>query len=171
MEKKEYAMSKIKKSVMVLACGVLVSASTLAGNVVPTTGHGYGGNTSSTATPLTDGSTLIKQTSHEFWIQDQNDANFPTEVIADCESAMLLSAEGAPIAFSGLCTGTDIDGDTFIATNHSVKPDFSDCHWTMYGGTGKYAGVSGSGACIPGGPITQDGSNSKFSWTGEWVLP
>ncbi len=53
----------------------------------------------------------------------------------------------------------------------SVKPDFSGCHWTMYGGTGKYAGVSGSGACIPGGPITQDGSNSKFSWTGEWVLP
>jgi len=41
----------------------------------------------------------------------------------------------------------------------------------MHGGTGKYAGVTGSGLCMPGGPITKDGNNSKFSWTGEWVLP
>ena len=53
----------------------------------------------------------------------------------------------------------------------SVKPDFSDCHWIMYGGTGKYAGVPGSAACIPGGRISQGGSNKKCSWTGEWVLP
>ncbi len=87
---------------MVLACSVFVSVSPLAGNVVPTVGHGYGGNTSSSATPFVDGPTLIKQTSHEFWIQNQNEANFPSEVIADCESAMLLSVEGAPIAYSGV---------------------------------------------------------------------
>jgi len=83
----------------------------------------------------------------------------------------LLSAQGAPIAYSGTCSATDIDGDTFIATNGATTPDFSDCTWAMHGGTGKYAGVTGGGACIPGGPFTKDGNNSKFSWTGEWVLP
>jgi len=87
---------------MVLACSVFVSVSPLARNVVPTVGHGYGGNTSSSATPFVDGPTLIKQTSHEFWIQNQNQANFTSEVIADCESAMLLSVEGAPIAYCGV---------------------------------------------------------------------
>ena len=37
--------------------------------------------------------------------------------------------------------------------------------------TGKYAGVTGSGQCFPGGPITADGSNFRTSWKGEWVLP
>jgi len=64
-----------------------------------------------------------------------------------------------------------IDGDTFVATNGATTPDFSDCTWAMHGGTGKYAGVTGGGACIPGGPITKDGNNTKFSWTGEFVLP
>ena len=79
--------------------------------------------------------------------------------------------KGAPLAYRGVCTVTDIDGDTFVATNGATKPDFSDCTWAMHGGTGKYAGVTGSGLCMPGGPITKDGNNSKFSWTGEWVLP
>ena len=126
-----------------------MGATAIAGTAVPTTGHGYGATTSSTATPLADGSTLIKRTTHEVWIQGPSEANFPAEVIADCSSAMLLSAEGAPLAFSGVCSGTDIDGDTFIAANHSMTPDFSDCQWSMYGGTGKYAGVTGGGICIP----------------------
>ena len=164
-------MKQIKTSIIFATVGLLMSTTAIAGSVVPTTGHGYGATTSSSATALPDGSTLIKQTSHEFWIQDINEANFPPEVVADCNSAMLLSAEGAPVAFSGVCSGTDIDGDTFIAANHSMTPDFSDCQWSMYGGTGKYAGVTGGGVCIPGGPTTSDGSNSKFSWKGEWVLP
>ena len=82
-----------------------------------------------------------------------------------------MSAQGAPIAYRGTCTATDIDGDTFVATNGATTPDFSDCTWKMHGGTGKYAGVTGGGACMPGGPITKDGNNTKFSWKGEWVLP
>jgi hypothetical protein len=113
---------------------------------------------------------LIKQTTHEFWIDDSGE-HFPAEKAADCHGTLLLSAQGAPIAFRGTCTATDIDGDTFIATNGATTPDFSDCAWKMHGGTGKYAGVTGGGACIPGGPFTKDGNNSKFSWTGEWVLP
>ena len=164
-------MKIFNRSMFALTALFAMSNVTVAGTTVATTGHGYGGTTSSTATPLADGSTLIRQTRHEFWIEDPSEANFPSEKVADCNGVMLLSAQGAPVAYSGVCTATDIDGDTFVATNHSVTPDFSDCHWTMYGGTGKYAGVTGSGVCMPGGPISQDGSNSKFSWKGEWVLP
>ena len=164
-------MKGIKTSIILAATGLFLGGPAIAGTTVATAGHGYGGTTSSTATPLADGSTLIRQTRHEFWIEDPSEANFPSEKVADCNGVMLLSAQGAPVAYSGVCTATDIDGDTFVATNHSMTPDFSDCHWTMYGGTGKYAGVTGSGVCMPGGPISQDGSNSKFSWKGEWVLP
>ena len=163
-------MTILKTLIFALATVFAMSNFAAAGTVVPTTGHGYGATTSSTATPLADGSTLIKQTTHEFWIDDSA-AHFPAEKAADCHGTLLLSAQGAPIAYRGTCTATDIDGDTFIATNGATTPDFSDCAWAMHGGTGKYAGVTGGGACIPGGPFTKDGNNSKFSWTGEWVLP
>ena len=163
-------MTILKTLIFALSTMFAMSNFAAAGTVVPTTGHGYGATTSSTATPLADGSTLIKQTTHEFWIDDSGE-HFPAEKAADCHGTLLLSAQGAPIAYSGTCSATDIDGDTVIATNRATTPDFSDCAWTMHGGTGKYAGVTGGGACIPGGPFTKDGNNSKFSWTGEWVLP
>ena len=49
---------------------------------------------------------------------------------------MLVSEEVKCAAFSGVWSGTDIDGDTFIAVNHSMTPDFSECQWSMHGGTG-----------------------------------
>ena len=108
-------MKFLKTSVLaiaaVFAMGNLASAET----VVPTAGHGYGAVTSSTATPLADGSTLIKQTTHEFWIENQSTENFPAEKVADCNATLLLSAKGAPIAFRGVCTATDIDGDTLCS--------------------------------------------------------
>ena len=84
---------------------------------------------------------------------------------------MLLSAEGAPIAYRSVCTATDIDGDLFVGTIGATKPDFSDCAWTIHGGIGKYAGLTGGGQCKSLGPITKDGNNSKSTWTGEYVLP
>ncbi|HIF81494.1 MAG TPA: hypothetical protein EYQ05_13210 [Gammaproteobacteria bacterium] len=164
-------MTILKTLVLTLATIFAMSNFAAAGTVVPNTGNGYSAVTSSTVTPLADGSTLIKQTTHDVWIEDPNAANFPAEKAADCHGTLLLSAQGAPIAFRGTCTTTDIDGDTFIATNGAATPDFSDCAWVMHGGTGKYAGVTGSGTCAQGGPFTIDGKNSKFSWTGEWVLP
>jgi hypothetical protein len=161
----------LKMSIFAATTLFAMSNFAAAGTVVPTTGHGYGAVTSSTATPLADGSMLIKQTTHEVWIGEPNATNFPVHTIADCHGTLLLSEQGAPIAFRGVCSAADIDGDTFIATNGATTPDFSDCTWQMHGGTGKYAGVTGGGACIPGGPISKDGNNTKFSWTGEFVLP
>ena len=164
-------MKFLKTSVLALAAVFAMGNLASAGTTVPSHGYGLNTTTSSTVTPLADGSTLIKQTRHEFWIEDPSAANFPAEKVADCHGTLLLSAQGAPIAYSGTCSATDIDGDTVIATNRATTPDFSDCTWAMHGGTGKYAGVTGGGTCMPGGPITKDGSNSKFSWKGEWVLP
>ena len=142
-----------------------------AGTSVPADGIGYTSVTSSTATPLADGSTLIRQTTHGIWIETTTEAGFPADKVADCNSTLLLSAEGAPIAYKSVCTASDVDGDTFLGSIIAMKPDFSDCAWTMHGGTGKYAGVSGGGQCQPLGPITKDGNDTKSTWTGEWMLP
>ena len=142
-----------------------------AGTSVPADGIGYTSVTSSTATPLADGSTLIQQTTHGIWIETTTEAGFPADKVADCKATLLLSAEGAPITYSSVCTASDIDGDTFVGTIGATKPDFSDCAWAMHGGTGKYAGVTGGGHCRPLGPITKDGNDSKSTWTGEGVLP
>ena len=164
-------MKFLKASVLALAAvftmGNLASAET----VVPSTGYGLNTVTSSTATPLADGSTLIHQTTHGFWIETTTEAGFPSEKSADCNVTMLLSAEGALVVYRSVCTATDIDGDLFVGAIGATKPDFSDCTWTMYGGTGKYAGVTGGGQCQPLGPITKDGNDSKSTWTGKWNLP
>ena len=164
-------MKLLRTSVLALASlftmGNLASAET----VVPTTGYGLNTVTSSTATPLADGSTLIRQTTHGLWTETSTEAGFPSDKVADCNPTMLLSAEGALIAYRSICTATDIDGDLFVGTIGATKPDFSDCAWTIHGGTGKYAGLAGSGQCKSLGPITKDGNNTRSAWTGEYVLP
>ena len=164
-------MTSLKTSIFAATALLAISNFAAAGTIVPAAGYGFNTTTSSTATPLADGSTLIQQTTQGFWVETTTESNFPSEKVANCNATMLLSAEGAPIAYRSVCTASDVDGDLFVGTIGATKPDFSDCTWAMHGGTGKYAGVTGSGPCMSGGPITKDGNNSKFSWTGEWVLP
>jgi len=114
---------------------------------------------------------LIKSTTHGFWVETSTEAGYPSEKVADCNATLLLSAEGAPLAYRSVCSVSDVDGDLWIATIGATKPDFSDCAWVAHAGTGKYAGASGSGQCASAGPLTKDGSSSKSTWTGEWVLP
>ena len=164
-------MRILKISTFALTALFAMSNFALAGTAVPSAGNGLNSTISSTATPLADGSTLIHQTTHGFWIETTTEAGFPSEKSADCNATMLLSAEGAPIAYRSVCTASDIDGDTFIGSIAAMKPDFSDCAWSMHGGTGKYAGVTGGGQCQPLGPISKDGNDSKSTWTGKWNLP
>ena len=164
-------MTSLKTSIFAATALLAISNFAAAGTIVPAAGYGFNTTTSSTATPLADGSTLIQQTTQGFWVETTTESNFPSEKVANCNATMLLSAEGAPIAYRSVCTASDVDGDLFVGTIGATKPDFSDCAWTMHGGTGKYAGVTGGGACMSGGPITKDGNSSKSTWTGEWVLP
>ena len=164
-------MTILKTLIFGLATMFAMSNFASAGTAVPAAGYGLNTTTSSEATPLADGSTLIHQTSHGFWIETTTEAGFPSVKTADCNATMLLSAEGAPIAYRSVCTASDIDGDTFIGSIAAMKPDFSDCAWSMHGGTGKYAGVTGGGQCQPLGPISKDGNDSKSTWTGKWNLP
>ena len=164
-------MTILKTLIFGLATMFAMSNFASAGTAVPAAGYGLNTTTSSEATPLADGSTLIHQTSHGFWIETTTEAGFPSEKTADCNATMLLSAEGAPIAYRSVCTAADKDGDLLVATIGATKPDFSDCAWTAHGGTGKYAGVTGGGQCAPAGNLTKDGNSSKSTWTGEWLLP
>ena len=164
-------MKYLRTSALALAAVFAMGNLASAGTAVPS--HGYGLNTtiSSTVTPLADGSTLIKNTTHGFWVETSTEAGYPSEKVADCNATLLLSAEGAPLAYRSVCSVSDVDGDLWIATIGATKPDFSDCAWVAHAGTGKYAGASGSGQCASAGPLTKDGSSSKSTWTGEWVLP
>ena len=165
-------MGTLFKTLFFTLIGVFtMSTFAAAGTSVPADGIGYTAVTSSTATPLADGSTLIRQTTHGLWTETSTEAGFPSDKVADCNPTMLLSAEGALIAYRSICTATDIDGDLFVGTIGATKPDFSDCAWTIHGGTGKYAGLAGSGQCKSLGPITKDGNNTRSAWTGEYVLP
>ena len=164
-------MRILKISTFALTALFAMSNFALAGTAVPSAGNGLNSTISSTATPLADGSTLIHQTTHGFWIETTTEAGFPSEKSADCNATMLVSAEGELIAYRSICTATDIDGDLFVGTIGATKPDFSDCAWTIHGGTGKYAGLAGSGQCKSLGPITKDGNNTRSAWTGEYVLP
>mgnify|MGYP001417242814 FL=1 len=164
-------MKYLKTSVLALAAVFAMGNLASAGTTVPSHGYGLNTTTSSTVTPLEGGATLIKNTTHGFWVETSTEAGFPSEKVADCNATLLLSAEGAPLAYRSVCSVSDVDGDLWIATIGATKPDFSDCTWAAHAGTGKYAGATGSGQCASGGPITKDGNNSKSTWTGEWVLP
>ena len=164
-------MKLLKTSVLALAAVFAMGNLASAGTTVPSHGYGLNTTTSSTVTPLEGGATLIKNTTHGFWVETSTEAGFPSEKVADCNATLLLSAEGAPLAYRSVCSVTDVDGDLWIATIGATKPDFSDCTWAAHAGTGKYAGATGSGQCASGGPLTKDGNNSKSTWTGEWVLP
>ena len=164
-------MKYLKTSILALAAVFAMGNLASAGTTVPSHGYGLNTTTSSTVTPLEGGATLIKNTTHGFWVETSTEAGFPSEKVADCNATLLLSAEGAPLAYRSVCSVTDIDGDLWIATIGATKPDFSDCTWAAHAGTGKYAGATGSGQCASAGPLTKDGNNSKSTWTGEWVLP
>ena len=164
-------MTILKTLIFGLATMFAMSNFASAGTAVPAAGYGLNTTTSSEATPLADGSTLIRQTTHGLWSETSTEAGFPADKVADCNPTMLLSAEGAMIAYRSICTATDIDGDLFVGTIGATKPDFSDCAWTIHGGTGKYAGLTGSGQCKSLGPVTKDGNNTRSAWTGEYVLP
>ena len=164
-------MKLLKTSVLALAAVFAMGNLASAGTTVPSHGYGLNTTTSSTVTPLEGGATLIKNTTHGFWVETSTEAGFPSEKVADCNATLLLSAEGAPLAYRSVCSVSDVDGDLWIATIGATKPDFSDCTWAAHAGTGKYAGATGSGQCKSAGPITKDGNNSKSTWTGEWVLP
>ena len=164
-------MKYLKTSVLALAAVFAMGNLASAGTTVPSHGYGLNTTTSSTVTPLEGGATLIKNTTHGFWVETSTEAGFPSEKVADCNATLLLSAEGAPLAYRSVCSVSDVDGDLWIATIGATKPDFSDCTWAAHAGTGKYAGATGSGQCASGGPLTKDGNNSKSTWTGEWVLP
>ena len=92
-------MKLLKTLILALTAVFAMNNFAAAETVVPTTGHGYGTTTSSTVISLADGSTLIRQTTHGLWSETSTEAGFPADKVADCNPTLLLSAEGAMIAF------------------------------------------------------------------------
>ena len=116
----KYSITSALALAAVFAMGNLASA----GTAVPSHGYGLNTTTSSTATSLEGGATLIKSTTHGFWVETSTEAGYPSEKVADCNATLLLSAEGAPLAYRSVCSVSDVDGDLWIATIGATKPDF-----------------------------------------------
>ena len=89
-------MRILKISTFALTALFAMSNFALAGTAVPSNGIAYTYVTSSTATPLADGSTLIRQTTHGLWTETSTEAGFPSDKVADCTSDyVVVSRRGA----------------------------------------------------------------------------
>jgi hypothetical protein len=85
----------------------------------------------------------------------------------DCVGAMVLSDEGTPVAMSGWCFITDMDGDGWWQWWKTEEIGTPDCPimcgtWGNYNGVGKFENVSVSGT-FRGLASFADGSGSGVS--------
>ena len=60
----------------------------------------------------------------------------------DCSGTNLYDAKNMLVEGAGSCSAVDADGDIWWIWYHNTS---SERRWTIIGGTGKYAGMTGSG--------------------------
>ena len=100
-------MKSLKTLILTLvtlyALGNLASAR----KTVPSVGHGFGTTTSSEQSKMPDGTIVIKNTTHEFWIEEQAPAGLLSISVSDCVYSMRFTPEWANIGSAWTCKGTD----------------------------------------------------------------
>lgn len=100
---------------------------------------------------LPTGETVIQFTWNGVHMAD--DPSYPSNGAAqDCAGTVWIGADGAMTA-RGACTLTDKEGDVEALT---FGGDHTGGTFTVTGGTGKYAGASGSGSYQPATMVADD---------------
>jgi len=61
----------------------------------------------------------------------------------DCSNAAIFDDKGTMVEAHGTCVAVDVDGDVWWL---SFQGDTDGSQWTVTGGTGKYAGMTGGGS-------------------------
>lgn len=79
----------------------------------------------------------------------------------DCTNAAIIDDKGTMIEAHGTCVAVDVDGDVWWL---SYEGDTDGSQWTITGGTGKYAGMTGGGT-TDNLLITADG-RFAIAWQG-----
>ncbi|MDX2316248.1 MAG: hypothetical protein QNL90_19470 [Gammaproteobacteria bacterium] len=159
-------MKSLKSAV---ALGLVLTAFT-ANNAWAETCNGY--VVSKALTPITmreapDGS-KVKWIGSEGLFIVLNPANHPANMVNRiCAGGIKIAADGKSGAAVGSCTYTDMAGDVF---HLSWQSGFTEGTWEIVSGTGtgKFAGLSGSGKFWPSKPF--DNQWGKSSWEGECSL-
>jgi len=67
--------------------------------------------------------------------------SFPEKTMHDCRA--VFNASPAGVEFSNRCNFVDAQGDRILSVATGTRDSFQ---WKWIGGTGKFAGISGSGA-------------------------
>ena len=97
-----------------------------------------------------------------------NPANHPANMVNRiCAGGIKIAPDGASGAAVGSCTYTDMEGDVF---HLSWQSGFTEGTWEIVSGTGtgKFAGLSGSGKFWPSKRF--DNQWGKSTWEGECSL-
>lgn len=83
----------------------------------------------------------------------------------DCLGTYVLTPEGEIITGKGYCDAVDQDGDVWWLWWQSEE---ESGEWGILEGTGKYAGMVGSGTTTP--IASHDDGRFAVRWKGSWVM-
>lgn len=113
---------------------------------------------------LPDGNMLVRTLAHGFsWSNEE--AAVGGNGALECYGSSTMSPEGAQLDGSGTCEAIDPDGDIWWLWWDGGM----DGRFGFTGGTGKYAGIEGSGTWKLQ-TMFADGKNTN-TWEGTWTLP
>jgi hypothetical protein len=126
-----------------LACSTLLSSTISEAAEIKVSGNVNYEVVYHNQTELADGRVVSRD--HLKGMVDDNDDKSPIDHSThDCFGAIVFSGDGTTIQGGhGYCDGIDKDGDIWWLSWSTNSP--TESAWTITGGTGKYAGASGTG--------------------------
>jgi hypothetical protein len=85
----------------------------------------------------------------------------------DVAGTFVYNADGDMIKGTGYADGVDLDGDTWTL-HWNLNEDFTGNNWVHIDGTGKYAGIKGSGSTV--NLVIHTDGRQVIRWEGTWTL-
>lgn len=148
------------------AAAFVLLASPVLSETVSANGTGYG-KTTATPMPLSETLVMVHATSMYDRFETEDPNNPFASATGPCFGAILID-KGA-VSGEGLCHYTDGDGDmaavTWVANGMSAEGR-TQGEWSVLGGTGKWASITGGGTFDAGG----DGAAYTNIITGEVTM-
>jgi hypothetical protein len=114
---------------------------------------------------LADGRVNVGTTNNGYILAEDTESPFHL-VSQSCSGTNVIGADGNFQRSAGHCAGRDKDGDMYWLSFWNTA---DGGEWTLFGGTGKFEGISGGGTSQT---IAQDaGGAFVIRWKGTWRLP
>jgi hypothetical protein len=114
---------------------------------------------------LADGRVNVETTNNGYILAEDTESPFHL-VAQSCSGTNVIGADGIVQRSAGHCAGRDNDGDMYWLSFWNTA---DGGEWTLFGGTGKFEGISGGGTVQI---IAQDvGGSFVITWSGTWRVP